>query len=278
MTRRLSLLAGHGQLVREAADAALAKSWAVQVIDLVGRPDISDLDTTQTPPSNPLGIWMALRKFKPTHICMIGAVRLSDGDRHGLMRFLHGKSKNSPTPGDSGLSKLAGMLEFTTGASVVGIHQIVNGLLAPSGRIAGPALSSKSQSAARHAMQTAHAVGHLDAGQAIVMAGERVIAIEDIAGTDALVERVRQFTRDGLTGDGIDPLVLAKCRKPGQPVNVDLPAIGPDTIERAHEAGISVIAVQTGQTLLIGRETIIARAELLGVSVMGIDADNDPNQ
>lgn len=279
MVRRLSMLAGRGHLVREGADAALANDWMVQIIDLVGRDDMAPFQPVSASPRNPLSIWMALRKFKPTHICMIGAVSLSDGDREGLAGFLRLKGKSSGqatsgSKGDGALSQLSRLLEFATGAQVVGIHQIVDGLLAPKGLIAGPKLKKRTAELVSSTMHLARCVGQLDAGQAIVTAGDRIIAIEDIAGTDALLFRVGTYASDGLTGDGLAPLILTKCRKPGQPANIDLPAIGPDTIELAARAGIATIVVQADQTLLISREQITARAIELGVSVVGIEADD----
>lgn len=282
MVQRLAMLAGHGQLVREGADAALADDWLVQVIDLVGRDDISDLQPVSASPTNPVSIWLELRKFKPTHICMIGAVNLSDSDRAGIAGFLRGKSKSAyrgkaGPGGDSAMSQLSRLLEFSTGAKVVGIHQIVGGLLAPAGLIAGPPLSKQSMEHAAFALKTARAVGELDAGQAIVTAGSRIIAIEDIAGTDALITRVGEYRRQGMTGDGVDPLVLTKCRKPGQLGTIDLPAIGPDTIDLAARSGIATIVVQSQHTLLISRQALIDRADELGVSIVGLEAEAEPD-
>lgn len=281
MTGRLSMLAGHGELVREGADAALAKGWQVQIVDLVGRDDAANYTTTPASVTKPLSIWMALRKFKPTHICMIGAVKISDRDREGLSGFIRGKNRGAKAKasgsgggGDSAMSQLGKLLEFATGAKVVGIHEIVEDLLAPGGMIAGPKLNKKNTAQAAQSMQWARAVGQLDAGQVIVTAGTRIIAIEDIAGTDALMARVGEYRRQGMTGDGSAPLMLTKCRKPGQSGNIDMPAIGPDTVENAARAGIATIVVQSQQTLLISRGIFAQRAMELGVSVIGIEADD----
>lgn len=282
MKRRLSLLAGQGQLVLDGARAALADDWEVQVVNLVGREDLGDIDNVAASPTNPLSIWMALRRFGPSHICMIGAVRLSDGDREGLTRFLRGKAPTGPrtavrSAGDGALSQLSRLLEFSTGAKVVGIHEIVDGLLAPAGAIGGPKPGAEMLRLARQSMQLARKVGELDAGQSIVTAGGRLIAIEDIAGTDALIDRVGEYWRAGLAGDGTDPLVLTKCRKPGQSGAIDLPAIGPETVIRAGKAGIATIAVQSGHTLLISREELVRQAEVANVSVVGVEADERPD-
>ena len=90
--------------------------------------------------------------------------------------------------------------------------------------------------------------------------------MEDISGTDALLKRVRKLRRLGLAADGTSPLVLAKCAKPDQPLFVDLPAIGPRTVENARKSGVSVIAVEAGRTLLIQRDQIKATADRLRVA------------
>src|SRR5690606_5825149 len=112
--------------------------------------------------------------------------------------------------------------------------------------------------------------GFLDLGQAVVVAGQRAIATEDIAGTDALLARVKRFRRLGLSADGNSPLVLAKCVKPEQPRYVDLPAIGPVTIVKARRAGIGTIAVEAGATLLIQRQRLAAAADAMGITVLGL--------
>ncbi len=282
MKQRLSLLAGHGQLVLDGARAALADNWEVQVVNLVGRDDLGDVDSVSASPTNPLSIWMALRKFSPSHICMIGAVRLSDGDREGLAKFLRGKAPGGPrtskrTSGDGALSQLSRLLEFSTGAKVVGIHEIVDGLLAPAGHIAGPRLNVAGLETAQFNMRLARQVGALDAGQSLVTCGGRIVAIEDIAGTDALIDRVAEYKRTGLAGDGSEPLVLTKCRKPGQSGAIDLPAIGPETVLRAAKAGVATIVVQSGHTLLISREEIVREADAANVSIVGVEADEQPD-
>ena len=124
--------------------------------------------------------------------------------------------------------------------------------------------------AALYALGLARQAGSLDLGQAVVVAGRRAIAAEDIAGTDALLARVRRFRRLGLSADGASPLVLAKCAKPEQPLYVDLPAIGPVTIAKARRAGIGTIALQAGATLLIQRQRLLAAADAAGITVLGI--------
>jgi DUF1009 family protein len=52
---------------------------------------------------------------------------------------------------------------------------------------------------------------------------------------------------------------------------MDLPSIGPRTVELAAEVGLSGIAVEAGGTLLLDREAIVRAADAAGLFVDGIE-------
>ncbi|MEQ1713211.1 MAG: UDP-2,3-diacylglucosamine diphosphatase LpxI, partial [Hyphomicrobium sp.] len=64
--------------------------------------------------------------------------------------------------------------------------------------------------------------------------------------------------------------VLIKRPKPGQELRIDLPAIGPDTVTRAAEAGLKGIAVLAGRTITAQRPELVRRADALRLFVEGI--------
>ncbi len=262
-------------MVPEVARAANAAGWDVTIVALVQRADLGEWKQVSARLSNPLGLAVALRKIGPSHICMTGSVDISDREREGLFSFVKKTPKRSHSTGDTGLSRLIRALEMISGARVIGVHEIVTDLVAPAGLIAGPKLKRGQIDKCRHALYVAGKIGGLDIAQAVVCSGYRVIGVEDIAGTDALIKRVRGFVEQKLTGNGRDALVLAKAKKPRQPLVADLPAIGPDTVKNAHDAGIAIIAVDAGNSLLIDKARLIALADELGVSVLGARADDD---
>jgi UDP-2,3-diacylglucosamine hydrolase len=271
MAQRLSILAGNGQLAMDAIKAALANGWTVQVLALTQRSDLEIFSPITVSVAKPLGTVMKLRAFKPSHICMVGGIDISDSDREGLFGFLRKKPGRPKSSGDTGLSSLVTALEFTTGAKVIGVHNLLPDLLAQIGLIAGPALNRQQIEDCVFAIEVARSIGSLDIGQAVVCSGQRILGVEDIAGTDALITRIGTYVSANLAGNGTCPLVLAKAKKPNQPDLVDLPAIGPDTIDAAKKAGIGIIAVQTGATLLVSKGALVERASEHGISVFGIE-------
>jgi DUF1009 family protein len=65
--------------------------------------------------------------------------------------------------------------------------------------------------------------------------------------------------------------VLVKMAKPGQELRVDMPVIGPRTVESAAVAGLAGIAVAAGTVMLIDRAEIARRADAAGLFVVGVD-------
>jgi DUF1009 family protein len=110
-------------------------------------------------------------------------------------------------------------------------------------------------------------LGPFDVGQAVVVAEGRLEAIEGAEGTDGILARVaaQRGARVGARPWG----VLVKRPKPGQELRIDLPAIGPDTVRRAVDAGLAGIAVLAGGALAAERETLAERADMGGLFVQG---------
>jgi DUF1009 family protein len=270
VARRLTILAGSGGLVHMAMGAAREAGDIVQVLALTpgaGGPDAVTVDLT-----DPARIIGAIRGFGATDIIMAGAVTLDGTARLALARFAGAAGPAAPaTPqGDIAISSLAGALEALTGARIMAVQDLVPNLLAEAGIVCGPPLSPERVTQCRFAFDTARAVGSLDLGQAAITSGQRVVAVEDIAGTDALLDRVRSYRHFGLLSDDDAPLILAKAVKPNQPRYVDLPAIGPITVERAAAAGVSVIVVEARGTILIDRAGIMAAADAAGICLVGL--------
>lgn len=270
MPRRLAVVAGSGALAPEVVEAAINAGDTVRVLALgaVQMPD--PIDVVRMSVADPATVIAAIREFGATHLVLAGAVNLSEDIRRGISGAL-GSSPGGT--GDMALSSSAGQLQALTGAALVGVHQLVPGIVARAGLLAGPALDGDAARTARMAFHAAREIGRLDLGQAAVAAGTRLVAAEDVTGTDALIERVGRYRADGLFGGAGTAIVLAKASKPQQPHTIDLPAIGPDTMRRAHEAGISAIVVEAGRTLLIRREQALALATERGLSVVGLEVD-----
>lgn len=270
MARRVTLVAGRGDLVPHVADAVRRRGDVLQIIDLVGRPALPADEMRHETLSDAVSMVRNIKVFGPTHLVLAGGVHITDSQRKGLTNALGLGGRFASGLGDVGLAAMGLLYCKTHGYKLVGAHEVAPDLLAPDGHIAGPPLRSDLARIAANAMKAAKAVGAIDLGQSVVLTAHRPIAAEDAGGTDSLIARVAKLRADGLVGEGGAPLVLAKARKPKQPAFADLPAIGAQTIVGAAGAGISVIAVEARTTLLLDRVGIEREAAALGVTVVGL--------
>ena len=139
--------------------------------------------------------------------------------------------------------------------------------LAPEGLVCGKPLGESALADAAYGFHVAKEMSRLDIGQTVVVKNGTVLAVEAFEGTDAAMKR------GGLLGKG--KALMAKVSKPNQDMRFDVPVVGAATIETAHEAGISMIVIEAGRTLLLERDRVEQRCGKLGISVYARRASED---
>ncbi len=157
---------------------------------------------------------------------------------------------------DALLRAIVGVIEGE-GFTVVGAHDIRPDLVVSAGLIAGVQVAAADAARARAVLD---ALGPLDVGQGAVAAKGQVLGIETLQGTNALLDFVgRTMPKSG----GI----FAKRPKAGQDLRVDMPAIGPDTIRKVAEAGLSGIEIAPGEVMILDRPAVEAACAETGVNL-----------
>lgn len=151
---------------------------------------------------------------------------------------------------------------------VVGADEILTDLIAPAGPIGRHLPDRHAQADIRVGVEAAHILGQLDIGQAVLVQQGRILGVEAAEGTDELIHRCKPYIEANEKGG-----VLVKAKKPGQERRVDLPAIGPNTIRLAAEAGLAGIAIQAGGALVIDRKAVADIANAAGIFVIGFSRD-----
>lgn len=115
--------------------------------------------------------------------------------------------------------------------------------------------------------------GALDLGQGVVVAQGLCLALETLPGTQAMLEfaaRHGALRPDPAGARG----VLFKAPKNGQDLRIDLPTIGPDTVDQAARAGLAGIAWRGGATIVLSRDDCVRRAAAAGLFLWACeDAD-----
>jgi UDP-2,3-diacylglucosamine hydrolase len=171
--------------------------------------------------------------------------------------------------GDNGLLVgLAAIIE-REGIRVVGAQDVAPRLLAPAGRFGARAPSEEDEADVALGAGLIDALSSFDAGQGAVVAAGRVLAIEAAEGTDAMVARIAEMRANGRLRFSGQAGVLVKAPKRGQDLRLDMPAIGPKTIEGAVKAQLRGVAVGAGRVLILERDRLSRDADAARLFVTG---------
>ncbi|MEL6259416.1 MAG: UDP-2,3-diacylglucosamine diphosphatase LpxI [Pseudomonadota bacterium] len=275
----LGIIAGAGALPLTVAKSAAAAGRSVYTLRLKGF-DNPSLDAY---PGEVVGLGEVGRAIKllkavgVEDLVICGIVNRPD---FGAIRFdLQGakllpKLISAAREGDDALLRVVLSTFEKAGFRVLAPDAITDGLSAGRGLLAGPEPSAENWSDLRRAADIAAAIGQEDIGQGCVVCRGLVLAVEAQEGTDAMLQRVRDLpaairgAHENLAG------VLVKRPKPIQERRVDLPVVGAQTIERAHEAGLAGVGVFVGEALILDAPEIYDRANALDVFLYGLHEDD----
>jgi UDP-2,3-diacylglucosamine hydrolase len=167
------------------------------------------------------------------------------------------------------LSGVAGILE-EQGFRLVGAHQVAPDILMPEGLLGREAPSDRDHADIATGLALLDATSPFDVGQAVVVAGARVLAIEAAEGTDNMLARIAELRQSGRIAGASGRGVLVKAAKRGQDQRIDLPSIGPRTVEGVARAGLAGIAVVAGSTIVAEPDRIAAAADRQRLFVVGV--------
>ena len=108
-----------------------------------------------------------------------------------------------------------------------------------------------------------------DIGQAVVVENGLVLGVETLQGTDRLLQFVAET--DLSLRDSLKKGVLVKRPKKQQDLRVDMPAIGPNTIDAVSKAGLAGIVISPLTVLLLERKKTLSLAAQKGIFIMARD-------
>jgi DUF1009 family protein len=153
----------------------------------------------------------------------------------------------------------------------VGAHEVAPEILVPEGALGRFQPNESHQGDIALGLALLRAIGLFDVGQATIVAGGHVLAVEAAEGTDEMLAQVAELRRKGRirsTGG-----VLVKAPKPDQDRRIDLPTIGPQTIAGAARAGLAGIAVVAGEVIMAEPDRVMQAADGERIFVVGLRPD-----
>ncbi len=172
--------------------------------------------------------------------------------------------------GDDHLLTGIGKLLEIDGFRLLGAHEVAPEILVPAGALGRVPLPERDRADMALGFDYLRAAGPFDVGQAVVIAGRHVLAVEAAEGTDAMLARVADMRANGRIRGSAGIGLLVKAPKPGQDRRFDLPSIGPQTVDGVARAGLAGIAVLAGETIVAEPDRVIALADRANIYVIGV--------
>lgn len=276
----LGLIAGLGDLPVQVYQAAKDDGRTVHVIRIAGfeEPALADAGGDTVGAGEIGKLLKSLKTAGCREVVFAGIVKRPAFDKLRLdMRGarLLPKVLTAAKRGDDALLRVIVDMLDDEGFEVRGADEMTASLLAPAGLIGGPAPGEQDMADLSKAAKVAATMGDLDIGQGCIVCDGLVLAVEAQEGTDQMLKRCATLpvevrgTPDRRRG------VLVKRAKPGQDRRIDLPTTGVSTIEGVAAAGLSGLAVEAGGALMLDRQSMIRRADELGIFIFGFDPDNE---
>lgn len=169
---------------------------------------------------------------------------------------------------DKLLSGIAKMME-DHGFRLIGAHEVAPEILVGEGPLGLIKPSAAHAQDIERGFELIVAIAPFDVGQAVVVADNRVLAVEAAEGTDHMLDRVAALRAEGRIRIPDNTGVLVKAPKPAQDRRIDLPSLGPRTVEKAARAGLAGIAVAAGETIIAEPLRVLEAADRAGLFVVG---------
>jgi UDP-2,3-diacylglucosamine hydrolase len=162
------------------------------------------------------------------------------------------------------------------GFNVVGAHEVAPSILMPEGPLGRNRPSATDLADIQRGLEFLRATGPFDVGQAVVIAQSRILGVEAAEGTDHMLGRFADVRRSGRIRIPAGTGVLVKAPKQDQDRRIDLPSIGPKTIDSAINAGLNGIAVVAGSAIMAEPEQIAEMADRANLFVVGVRDETAP--
>ena len=278
MTETIGIVAGRGALPEAVARSVERAGQSVFVLRLAGMADpaLSQFPGTERALGQIGHAIEALKTAGCARICFIGKVDRPDLTQLNIDAFglanLEALIAAARTGDDALMRAVAGIFE-AEGLPVVGLERVAGDLIAPPGALVGETASGQLADDLKKAFEVAGVLGAQDIGQACVVCEGVVLAVEAQEGTDHMLSRIIELPLELRGTSEARRGVLVKRAKPGQDRRLDLPVIGPGTVDLVAAAGLAAIGVEAGASLISNRTEVIRSAEHIGLGVFGLGPD-----
>jgi len=153
------------------------------------------------------------------------------------------------------------------GVTLIDATRWLKPLMPSAGFQLGPKLSAGQREDIAFGHRIAKEVSRLEIGQIVVVKNGTVLAVEGFEGTD------KCLARGGELAGKFGGAVAVKVAREKHDLRFDIPCLGSRTLQTCAAAGISVLALEPGKTLLLEAETCAQLAKKHKISVVTVPAN-----
>jgi DUF1009 family protein len=268
--KKVGIIAGSGSLPRHVADACIKKG--IDFI-LIGTADNTSHELYQDIKYETFQLYAVSKVIKKlhaegvSHIVLAGKVRRATLSKL-LLDFKGAKLlANIIKGGLNDNSILLTIVEFfeNEGFKIISPEHVATDILVKSGPLTKKQPSEENWEDIKKGVKILKGIAEYDVGQALVIQGGLVLGVEAAEGTDELIKRCGNIRQQD-----DEEVILVKICKPKQDKRVDLPCIGPNTIQNLHLNGLAGVAIEAGAALILDEAATRDEADRLGVFIYGI--------
>lgn len=264
-TNAIGLIAGGGQFPLMLAESAKKQGFHVVAVAHIGEtdPGLSNVvDSIEWIKLGKLG--RLIKVFKKQGIkkaLMAGTItkRRMFEDIKPDLRGAAMLSRLAVFHDDGLLRAVARELE-NDGIRMVGPSSYLPDLVAPMGCLTKKKPSREEREDIRFGWKIAKAMGRLDTGQCVVVRKKAVLALEGIDGTDETILRGGKLAKE--------KGVVVKVSKPRQDLRFDMPTVGLKTMKVMSKVKASVLAIESGKTLIFDKQKMVDFANKAGICIV----------
>jgi DUF1009 family protein len=254
----LALIAGRGRLPQDVAGAQevppLICGYDGMLPDMVAVVVTFRLETLGT-------LLVDLGARGVTRVCFCGAIDRPaldptklDAETLPLVPLF----QKALASGDNGALQILMQIFEQTGFDVVGADELLPDLVALAGVLSEVWPDAQMRRDAERGADVLAGLAPLDIGQGCVVGTEQVLGVETVGGTDHMLSTLPHKARQMRA-------ILCKGQKDGQIREIDMPTIGPATIEAAHAAGLVGVIVDAGDVIILDADRCAALADEHGM-------------
>jgi DUF1009 family protein len=277
----LGIIAGGGQLPCVVAESVASRGLPVHIFGIRGEADetIGRFPHTWVKWGELGKLFATCDKAGCRDLVIIGGVSRPD---FANVKFDFGAVKNLPFIISLGMGGddhvLSSIVRFfeAKGFRVHGAGDMAPELLVSEGSLSKRKPAADELGDIEIGLNVVRELGRLDVGQAAVVAKGYVLAVEAAEGTDAMLDRCAELRKSGRARGRAG--VLVKAPKPGQEERIDMPTIGPATMQKAAAAELAGIAVAAGRVLMAARDATIDAANQNGLFLVGQNWESETDR